>query len=624
MSAFASGANAFLSSPFLEKTIGPNPSTVRGSTTHIYAHPREPRIIYPSGKYIIVKNLEDPSDCFIYRGHSQPTTVAKFSPNGYWVASADSSGKLRVWSWDNPEHMTKLELPVFAGEIKDLDWDFESKKICAVGDGSPLSAKVFTWDTGNSVGELVGHSKRVTSVAFKPSRPFRIMTGSEDMKTMFYAGPPFKHDHSNAPHTNFVNCIRYTANGERAVSVGSDKKIQLYDGKTGEPNGEIVDAHAGSIYSVSTTPDSAKMLTTSADKTAKLWDLSSLTCEQTFNPRSGWDTAELGDMQVGALCTSSHLLSLSLNGNINYLDPGSSTPVRVVQGHQVAITAMTVDRERGMLYTGSYDGVVCATDLTNGICNRLLGTDKRNVSGAAHGGMLTGLAVSGDSLLSIGWDDTIRTANLSSGSYVKSSATNGQPCGICSTSAGLVALATLSEVVIYNGDEKVAAVGNLSYNPTCVSLLGGDEVAVGGSDNKTHVYSIADGALTEIATIETRSKVSAVAYSPLGDALAIGDEGRQVEVYERGTWEARVKGRWVFHTSKITCLAWSPSGNLLASGSLDENIYVWNCSNPQTKQHLPFSHMSGVTGVGWLNEERLISCGNDHVIVWWKIPQAAV
>lgn len=50
----------------------------------------------------------------------------------------DVSGKLRVWSWDNPEHLTKLELPVFSNGIKDLDWDNESKKIVAVGDGSPL------------------------------------------------------------------------------------------------------------------------------------------------------------------------------------------------------------------------------------------------------------------------------------------------------------------------------------------------------------------------------------------------------------------------------------------------------------------------------------------------------
>jgi hypothetical protein len=41
-----------------EKNIGPNPQTTRGATTHVYAHPREPRIIYPSGNFIVVKNIE--------------------------------------------------------------------------------------------------------------------------------------------------------------------------------------------------------------------------------------------------------------------------------------------------------------------------------------------------------------------------------------------------------------------------------------------------------------------------------------------------------------------------------------------------------------------------------------
>ena len=138
MSGFASGANAFLSSLFVEKTAGPNAATERGKGIHINCHPTEPKIIYPSGKYIVVKNLDNPSDCFIYRGHAHATTCAKFSPNGFWVASADSAGKVRVWSWDNPQHMTKLETQVFAGPVLDIDWDMEAKKIVAVGEGSGM------------------------------------------------------------------------------------------------------------------------------------------------------------------------------------------------------------------------------------------------------------------------------------------------------------------------------------------------------------------------------------------------------------------------------------------------------------------------------------------------------
>ena len=41
------GADAFLSSTFVEKTLGPNVSTTRGAGVHINAHPKESRIIYP-------------------------------------------------------------------------------------------------------------------------------------------------------------------------------------------------------------------------------------------------------------------------------------------------------------------------------------------------------------------------------------------------------------------------------------------------------------------------------------------------------------------------------------------------------------------------------------------------
>lgn len=46
----------------------------------------------------------------MYRGHNHATSVAKFSPSGNWVASGDASGRVRVWAWDNPEHILKLEV----------------------------------------------------------------------------------------------------------------------------------------------------------------------------------------------------------------------------------------------------------------------------------------------------------------------------------------------------------------------------------------------------------------------------------------------------------------------------------------------------------------------------------
>ena len=567
----------------------------------------------------MVKNLNNTAECFIYRGHSQPTTVAKFSPNGFWVASADVSGKIRVWSWDHPEHLTKLETLVFAGGVADLDWDNESKKIAVVGDGTGILVKCITWDTGNNAGEMLGHNKRVLSVAYKPNRPFRIITASEDFKSLFYQGPPFKLDHSNSSHTNFVNCVRYAPNGSKAVSVGTDKKIQLYDGTTGEPTVDIVNAHDGGIYSVAFSPDSQHFLTASADKTVKLWNAESLALEQTFTFSSD---PQIGDAQVSVLWTATHLVSVSLNGNINILDRNNPSTPRVINAHQVAITALHVDVAKKVAYTGSFDGVVISRNLAApGEAVRVTGTDKRNIPGGAHGGKVVAIATHGDEILSVGWDDTLRSASAATNAYGADTALTGQPSDLTQASGtDLVLTVTNAEIALYRGLNKVSSL-SVSYGPTCGALFGETELAVGGGDNKTHIYSIGAGfSLSETTTIPTRSAISSLAYSPVGDCLAIGDVGRQVEVYERGTWTPRIKDKWVFHTSKVTTLAWSPSGNVLASGSLDENIFLWNNAKPNSKIQLAYAHMGGVTGLGWLSEESLISSGNDHTLVTWKIP----
>jgi hypothetical protein len=58
-----------------------NEGDFEGKETRICRHPTEPLIAYPSGNCIIVCSPTDPSDAYAYKGHSAPTTTAKFSPN---------------------------------------------------------------------------------------------------------------------------------------------------------------------------------------------------------------------------------------------------------------------------------------------------------------------------------------------------------------------------------------------------------------------------------------------------------------------------------------------------------------------------------------------------------------
>lgn len=50
-----------------------------------------------SGKSIFLRSIDDPSLSKQYTSHTSGTTVARFSPSGYYVASGDVSGSVMVW-----------------------------------------------------------------------------------------------------------------------------------------------------------------------------------------------------------------------------------------------------------------------------------------------------------------------------------------------------------------------------------------------------------------------------------------------------------------------------------------------------------------------------------------------
>ena len=78
---------------------------------------------------------------------------------------------------------------------------------------SPLDrfGYVFLWDSGSSVGNVNGHSKTMNAVDYKPTRPFRICSASEDSDVGFFEGPPFKFHH--------LNKVSYKINLEKITEI---------------------------------------------------------------------------------------------------------------------------------------------------------------------------------------------------------------------------------------------------------------------------------------------------------------------------------------------------------------------------------------------------------------------
>lgn len=399
--------------------------------------------------------------------------------------------------------------------------------------------------------------------------------------------------------------------------MGADKRIWLYDGRTGEAKGQIGEGvHTGSIFGISWAKDSKRFVTASADQTVRIWDPEAGKAIQTW--RMGEEgVPSVPDQQVGVVWPAGRsdglIISVDLEGNLNYLVDGSPRPSRVVRGHQKNITAAGISG--ATFFTGSYEGRVLAWDINAGLADK--------VEGDCHSNYVAGIASSdakGEAdVYTVGWDDTLRSISVSSRIFTGSaSQLKFQPKGLAST-PDVVLVPSSESIAVFSNGNKAASL-SVKYSPTCIAAHG-STVAVGGDDKLVHIYSLSGTELkdTGIELRRATAPISALAFSSSGDKLAVGANNGKIYAFEAaGDWKL-VTDRWSAHTARITCLAWDDSGKYAASGSLDTNVMAWSVEDPGKRIKAMNAHKDGVTGVAWDQAGKILSAGGDSSVKVWQI-----
>lgn len=441
------------------------------------------------------------------------------------------------------------------------------------------------------------------------------MTGSEDCKVNVYSGPPFKFTKSNTKHTNFVNCVRYSPDGARFVSVSSDKKCAIYDGETGELIQEFGmekgEAHTGSIMSCAWSPDSSTVITAANDKTVKVWDIATLKLKSTIKLGS-----DLEDMQVGCTWIGDYPLSLSLSGHLNYLDVKSGSVRTQIKGHTKPLTTMAADPLGGSetFFTASYDGKVAQWDASEGCKSTAFVHSNKPVR--MH-------LANAETVVSVGFDDTLRATSLplkGKDTAIKTTKLEAQPrdSSHCKASGSTVVIYEKKVELLKDGSSFCSL--DLSYDATaCAISPDGNEVAIGSKSGKVFTFALKSGTLEASKTLERhRGEISSMAYSHDSSMLATGDSIKEILIWDTAKGEVK-KSRMVYHSSRITSISWSPDNACICSGSIDSSIIVWPLDLPTSKRtSLPLAHLEGVQGVSFLSETKMASVGGDGICKVWE------
>ena len=513
------------------------------------------------------------------------------SPNGEYIASGDDQGCLRVWASRAP-HAQKYEYRLIPGAIKDIAWSPDSKRIAVCGDAgrSSVSAVCIAYDTGSRQGELIGHTKAVTCIAYRPIAPFRIMTGGEDFNVCFHEGPPFKFKRSQpTAHSNFVNAVAFNHSGELGVSCGSDGVLNFYSADSGD----LLATRAGpggSLWGLCV--EGSRIVT--VGKILQVWE--NFGEIASFTPPAPLVGAAPGCVAVTLAGT---LLKLEISSEVNL--------VKSREGWQGTPTSLfAVD---GDLHCACTDGSFAR--LKNGV--EVLSREAKKNSAAR-----TVFEFSGKIFL-LAQDDTIRDLSASfplPKNFSISLATKfGQKILLLSNKD--------NSVISFDPAEKsVRQLLKLPQSSSAIAACDDSFAIAPVPDTQTlnPKFTIQIYKNDSVSTLETdhQHEISALRFSADGLTLASACCGGRVCLWRNsGVWKKQSCEHWTYHKSKVTCLEFSESGNLFSAG-LDKQICEWR-ENEGLLRRRRDAHRDGVTALlPDFAGNLCVSAGGDRIIRIWK------
>ena len=317
--------------------------------------------------------------------------------------------------------------------------------------------------------------------------------------------------------------------GAKVVTGSADKTAKVFEVATGK---ELLtlQGHGDAVKAVVVTRDGQKVVTGSGDKTVKVWNLADGKLLLTYPPLA----SPVASLAVGA--DNKTLLVGLADGSAKVFDLSSTDPTKA---------------ERQAI--------------------------------AAHAGPISAVAVLPDNvtLLTASDDKTIKTWSVVNPGALKNLAGHG------------------------------SQVYSVTWSPDALKAL------TGSADASARLWDLAKGAQTKALEKAHANVVYAVAWSPKGDVFATGGDDKLVKFWDPVEGKELRKGEG--HGGAVYCLAFRPDGAQLASGSVDKTIRIWNVADGKEAHKLD-GHPDDVYGLAFSPDgKRLASVGYAGNLLTWDV-----